>query len=132
MFFFVCSMLCHAVLFVLSSFAVILPRKRGLVALLSLFSWCPVTVIVLRLFLTVLLVCLQCVIVVFLAHTHLLFKIFVDAPLISMVNVIFQTKFLNVVCDHINNTIGNNKIVIPSRYSMITEHRPTHCTVSVL
>ena len=125
-------MLCHAVLFVLSSFAVILLRKRGLVALLSLFSWCPVTVIVLRLFLTVLLVCLQCVIVVFLAHTHLLFKIFVNAPLISMVNVIFQTKFLNVVCDHINNTIGNNKIVITSRYSMITEHRPTHCTVSVL
>ena len=42
--------------------------KRGLVALLSLSSWC--LVIVVLLFLTVPWVCLQFVIVVFPDHTH--------------------------------------------------------------
>ena len=50
-------------------------RKRELVALLSLSFGCLVTVNVLRFFLTVLLVGLQCVFVVFSDHTHLLFKI---------------------------------------------------------
>ena len=45
--------------------------KRGLVALLSLSSWC--LVMVERLFLTVPWGCLRFVIVVFPDHTHLLF-----------------------------------------------------------
>ena len=67
----VCSMVCCALLCVLSSFAIILIGKRELVALLCLSSWCFVIVIVLWLFLTVPWVGLQCVIVVFPDHTHL-------------------------------------------------------------
>ena len=47
--------------------------KRELDALLCLCSWCFVIVIGLWLFLKVSWVCLQCVIVVFPDHTHLLF-----------------------------------------------------------
>ena len=55
-----------------SSFAIILKRKRKLVALLLLSYRCIVTTNVLWLFLiTVPWVGLQCVIVVFLDHTHL-------------------------------------------------------------
>ena len=50
-----------------TSFAIILMRKRELVALLCLSSWCPV--IVVGLFLAVQQVCLQFVIVVFPDHT---------------------------------------------------------------
>ena len=63
-FIFVCINLC-----VLSRFAIILTRKRELVALLCLSLWCLVTFYVLWLFLTV---GLQCVIVVFPDHRHLL------------------------------------------------------------
>ena len=56
-----------------SSFAIILKRKRKLVALLLLSYICIVTINVLWLFLTVPWVGLQCVIVVFPDHTHLLF-----------------------------------------------------------
>ena len=63
-----CCMLPHAP----SSFAIILMRKRELVALLSMSSWC--LVIVVWLFLTVPWVCLQFVIVVFPDHTHSLFS----------------------------------------------------------
>ena len=45
-----CSILCCALLCVHSSFAIISPGKRELVALLCLFSWC--LVIVVWLFLT--------------------------------------------------------------------------------
>ena len=62
--FFVCCML----LYVHSSFAIILIGKRELVAFLSLSSWC--LVIVVRLFLEVPWVCLQFVIVVFPDHTQ--------------------------------------------------------------
>ena len=55
-----------------SSFAIILKRKRKLVALLLLSYRCIVTVNVLWLFYTVPLVGLQCVLVVFSAHSHLL------------------------------------------------------------
>ena len=48
-------------------------RKRELAALLWLSSWCLVAVSVLWLFLMVPWVGLQCVIVVFPHHTHLLF-----------------------------------------------------------
>ena len=63
-FIFVCIYLC-----VLSRFAIILTRKRELVALLCLSLWRLVTFNVLWLFLTV---GLQCVIVVFPDHRHLL------------------------------------------------------------
>ena len=62
----------YALLCVLSSFAIILKRKTELVALLLLSNGWLVTVNVLWLFLTVPWVGLQCVIVVFPDHTHLL------------------------------------------------------------
>ena len=58
------------VLYVPSSFAIILMGNRELVALLSLSSWC--LVIVMWLFLAVPWVIRQVVIVVFPDHTHLL------------------------------------------------------------
>ena len=66
-----CSMFCCMLLYVHSSFAIILMGKRELVALLSLSSWC--LVIVMWLFLTMPRVCLQFVIVIFPDHIHLLF-----------------------------------------------------------
>ena len=63
-----CSMFCYTLLYVHSSFAIILMGKRELVALLCLSSWC--LVIVVWLFLAVPWVCLQFVIVVFPDHTH--------------------------------------------------------------
>ena len=66
------SMFCCTLLYVHSSFAIILMGKRELVALLSLSSWC--LVIVVWLFLEVPRVCLQFVIVVFPDHTHSLFS----------------------------------------------------------
>ena len=67
-------MLCFALLYVLSSFAIILMGKRELVALINLSTWC--LVIVVWLFLVVPWVCLQFVIMVFPDHTHLLFLVF--------------------------------------------------------
>ena len=66
-------MFCCTLLYVLSSIAIILMGKRGLVALLNLFSWW--LVMVERLFLSVLSGCLLFVIVVIPDHTHLLFFI---------------------------------------------------------
>ena len=65
------SVFCYASLCV--SFAIILKRKRKLVALLLLSYRCIVTINVLWLFLMVPWVGPQCVIVVFTDHTHLLF-----------------------------------------------------------
>ena len=56
-------MFCCTLLYVPSSFAIILMEKREMVALLGLSSWC--LVIVVWLFLAVPWVCLQFVIVVF-------------------------------------------------------------------
>ena len=64
-------MFCCILLYVHSSFALILMGKRKRVALLSLSSWCLLMVV--WLFLAVPWVCLQFVIVVFPDHTHLLF-----------------------------------------------------------
>ena len=64
----------YVLLCVHSSFAIILKRKRKLVALLLLSYRCFVTINVLWLFLTVPRVGLQCVIMVFPDHTHLLFN----------------------------------------------------------
>ena len=64
-------MFCLALVYVHSSFAIILMGMRELVALLSVYSWC--LMIVVWLFIAVSWVCLQFVIVVFPDHTHLLF-----------------------------------------------------------
>ena len=66
-----CSMFCCTLLYVHSSFAIILMGKRKLGALLNLSSWC--LVMVKRVFPAVPLGCLRFVIVVFPDHTHLLF-----------------------------------------------------------
>ena len=63
-----CFMFCCTLLYVPSSFAIILMGKRELVALLNLSSWCVVVVV--WIFLAVPWVCLQFVIVVFPDHTH--------------------------------------------------------------
>ena len=68
------SLFCCALLCALSIFAIILKRKRELVALHLLSYGCLVTVNVLWLFLTVPWVGLQCVIVVFPDHIHLHFN----------------------------------------------------------
>ena len=67
------SLVCYALLCVLLSFAIILKKRRELAALHLLSFGCLVAVNVLWLFLTVLWVSLQCMIVVFSDHTHLLF-----------------------------------------------------------
>ena len=67
------------ILYVLSSFAIMLTRKRELVALLLLSFGCLVTVNVLWLFLMVPWVGLQFVIVVFPDHTYLPFLCLVSA-----------------------------------------------------
>ena len=66
-----CSLFCCALLYVHSSFAIILMGKRELVVLLSFSSWC--LLIVVWLFLAVPSVCLQFVIVIFPDHIYLLF-----------------------------------------------------------
>ena len=66
-----CSMFCCTLLYVHSSFAIILMGNIELVALLSLSFWC--LVVVAWLFLAVPSVYLQFVIKVFPDHTHLLF-----------------------------------------------------------
>ena len=75
-----CALLC-----VLSSFAIILKKKRELVALLLLSYRCLVTVNVLWLFLAVPWVGLQCVIVVFPDRTHLFFHSVYNNSLLSEV-----------------------------------------------
>ena len=71
------SLFCYVLLCVRFSFANIWKRKIKLVTLLLLSYRCIVTVNVLWLFLTVLWVCLQCVIVVFPDHTHLFLSSYV-------------------------------------------------------
>ena len=65
-----CSTFCCTLLYVHSSFAIILMGKRELVVVLSMSSWC--LVMVKWLFLAVPWVCMRFVIVVFPDHTHLL------------------------------------------------------------
>ena len=67
------SLFCYAILCVHFSFAMILKRKRMLVALILLSYRCIVTIDVLWLFLTVSWVGLQYVIVVFPDYTYFLF-----------------------------------------------------------
>ena len=70
------SLFWYVLLYALSSFEIILTRKRELVAVLLMSFRCIITVIVLWLVHTVPWICLQCVIVVFPDHTHLLFHAF--------------------------------------------------------
>ena len=96
-----CSMFCCTLLYVPSSFAIILMGKRELVALLSLSSLC--LVICVWLFLAVSWVCLQFVIVVFPDHTHYflvylfltfaLFHTFMYLNVISLVSMLFCPLF---------------------------------------
>ena len=67
-----CSMFCCTLLYVHSSIAIILMRKRELVALLNLSFCC--LVMVEWLFLAMPWGCLWLVIVVFPDHTHLIFS----------------------------------------------------------
>ena len=67
-------MFCCILLYVHSSIAIILIRKRELVALLNLSSWC--LMMVEWLFLEVPWGCLRFVIVVFPDHTHYFFRVF--------------------------------------------------------
>ena len=69
------SLFCYALLYVHDSSAMVLERKGKLIALPVLSYRCLVTVNVVRLFLTALWVGLQCLIVVFPDHTHLLFLV---------------------------------------------------------
>ena len=70
------SLFCYALLSVHSSFAIILKRKRKLIALLLLSYRCIVSIInVLWLFIMVLWFGLQCVIVVFPDHTHFSYEL---------------------------------------------------------
>ena len=86
-----CSMFCYTLLYVHSSFAIILMGKRELVVLLSLSSWC--LVIVVWLFLAVPWVCLQFVIVVFPDHTHY----FNDAPLFfNVLLIVMNTQIMQI------------------------------------
>ena len=68
------SLFCCTLLCVHSSFAIIIKRKRKLVALLLLSYRCIVTINVLWLFLAMTWVGMQCVIVAFPDHTHVLFS----------------------------------------------------------
>ena len=81
----VCSIICCALLCVHSSFAIILMGNRELVALLCLSYCCLVIVIVMWLFRTVPQVDMQCVIVVFPGHTHLLFFFLHNTSLCSSI-----------------------------------------------
>ena len=93
-----CSMFCCTLLYVNSSFAIILIGNRELVVLLSLSSWCLGMVV--WLFLTVPWVCLWFAIAVFPDHTHLLFLLCINlrkfiAALLALTRVISERLFLS-------------------------------------
>ena len=81
------SLFWYALLCVLLSFAIILKRKRELIVLLLFSYGCLVTVNVLRLFLTVGLVGLQCVIVVFPGYTHSLLVHSSNRSVVTLTNL---------------------------------------------
>ena len=80
-------MFCCTLLYVHSSIAIILMRKRELVALLNMSSWC--LVMVERLFLAVTWGCLRFVIVVLPDHTHLLF-VFIVALVVGVLYLLYS------------------------------------------
>ena len=115
-------LLCYVLLCVHSSFAIILKRKRKLVALLLLSYRCIVTIYVLWLFLTVPLVILQGVIVVFLDHTQLFLELHkqctsttvIQGPKITMRTTLVQydisTRYFNYLKKKLD--IAEDAIVI--------------------
>ena len=94
----------YALLYVFSSFAIILARKRELVALLLLSFECLVTVNVLKLLLTVPWAGHQFVIVVFPDHTHFL----IIEKRVSV--IILEKKFCGVLCTEDFASFFNNTI----------------------
>ena len=102
-------MFCCTILYVHSSFAIILMGKRELVALLSLSSWC--LMIVEWLFLAVPWVCLQFVIVVFPDQTHF------------FVNVMLR-KQLSMIMKYHNHTLQTN----PWRHEEERQNTDCHMT----
>ena len=86
-----CSLFCCTLLYVHSVFAIILMGKRELVALFSLSSWCRDCCVALPS--TVPWYCLQCVIVVFHDHTHLLFSKLDHYRLASKMGCILLTTY---------------------------------------
>ena len=98
-----CSLFCCALLYVHSSFAIILMGKRELIALLNLSSWC--LLMVEWLFLAVPLGCLRFVIVVFPDHSHLLFLLFASKSDILISRYIFGNACIAITC-----TRGDQKV----------------------
>ena len=88
-----CSMFCCTLLYVHSSIAIILIRKREQVALLNLSSWC--LVMVERLFLAVPWGCLRLVIVVFPDHTHYFF-LFYGIKYFQILEKMLSQKVVNI------------------------------------
>ena len=105
---------CYALLCVHSRFAIILTRKRKLVALLLLSHRCIVTINVLWLFLTVPWLGLQCVIVVFPDPIHLLFdREQVCGCLASLTKelaplVYFDIKFIGINMNSYNRPVSDS------------------------
>ena len=112
-----CSMFCCTLLYVHSSFAIILMGKRELVALLTLSSWC--IVIVVWLFPAVPWVCLHFVIVVFPDHTHLLFFLILHDCKINLryrKHSHFKTRVINFEGQHFSCKLNQLKsLPIPGR-----------------
>ena len=88
------SFFCYALLCVLFSIAIILKRKRKLVALLILYYRCIVTINVLRFFLTVPWVGLLYVIVVFPVHTHLLFELCMQVHIGDLAHTLSSARLM--------------------------------------
>ena len=87
-------MFCCTLLYVHSSFAIILMGKRELDTLLSVSSWC--LVMVLWLFLVVPWVCLRFVIMVFPDHTHLLFLIAINVVTYLRHSILFIIIYCSI------------------------------------
>ena len=92
-------MFCCTLLYVHSSFVIILMGKRELVALLSLSTWCLMVVV--WLFFVVPWVCLRFVIVVFPDHTHYFSLGSYLTKLGNLdIDVILCIIWIQVVCSH--------------------------------
>ena len=135
-----CSMFCCTLLYIPSNFVIILIRKRELVALLSLSSWCPM--IVVWLFLVVPWVCLQFVIVVFPDNTHFLFWMEEDLNYCNKIKNLLPIIIIKKHTDNIPNfSISNTFFKILSTYmtsrfitifGVLTLSRIRNITISIM
>ena len=91
------SLFCYALLCAHSSFAIILKRKRKLVAMLLLSYRYIVTIIVLWFFLAVPWVGLQYVIVIFPDHTNLLFGVIWGVRFAYLISFFIKKKHENEI-----------------------------------